>query len=259
MKIYVFVDMEGISGISGSDHVLSENRLYQDARRYYTWDTNACVKACFDAGAEGVIVRDGHGSGNHMITAELDPRAELIQGYTERRMPGIEEYGAVILLGYHAMAGTPSALLEHTMSSKTVQNYWLNGRKVGEIGLDSAVASDHGKPVIIVSGDDKACAEATDWIPGVVTCQVKEGLHTQGARMLSLDAAHRLIEQKTREAIGRIGSIKPITYEHPVTFRKEMMERVGVPNPFGRPDIRVIDARTVETTADTMEEAFYRL
>ena len=34
---------------------------------------------------------------------------------------------AVILLGYHAMAGTPGGILEHTMSSASVQNYWING------------------------------------------------------------------------------------------------------------------------------------
>lgn len=259
MKVYVFVDMEGISGVSGSDHVMSDGKLYQDARRYYTWDTNACVRACFDVGAEGVIVRDGHGAGNHMVTPELDPRVELIQGHTLRRMPGIEECDAVILLGYHAMAGTPGAVLEHTMSSKTVQNYWLNDRKVGEIGLDAGIASDHGKPVIMVSGDDKACAEAADWIPGVVTCQVKEGMSTQGARMLSLDMAHKLIAERTKEAIGRIGIAKPMPIERPVTFRVEMVERYGVPNPFARPDIRALDARTVETTADTVEQAFYRL
>lgn len=259
MKILIFVDMEGISGISGSDHVLSEGKLYQDARRYYTWDANACIKACYDAGADAVIVRDGHGAGNQFVTAELDPRAEVIQGQSPRRLPGIEECDAMILLGYHAMAGTPNALLEHTMSSKTVQNYWLNGRKVGEIGLDAGVASDFGKPVIMVSGDDKACAEAADWIPGVVTCQVKVGLSCQGARMLSLDAAHKLIAEKTREAIGNIGQIAPMPIERPVTFRREMVERITVPNPFARPDIRVIDARTVETTADTVEEAYLRI
>jgi D-amino peptidase len=259
MRIFIFVDMEGISGVSGSDHVMTDGRLYQDARRYYTWDTNACIRACFDAGAEGVIVRDGHSSGNHMITSELDPRAELIQGQTQRRLPGIEECDALILLGYHAMAGTAGALLEHTFSSKTVQNYWLNGRKVGEIGIDAGVASDHGKPTIMVSGDDKACAEAEDWIPGVVACVTKTGMMCQGARMLSLDTAHKLIEEKTREAIGRIGDIKPMPIERPVTYRKEMVERCGIPNGFARPDIRVIDARTVETTADTVEEAFYRI
>ena len=77
--------------------------------------------------------------------------------------------------------------------------------------------------------------------------------------MLSLDAAHKLIEEKTREAIGKIGKIGPMPIERPVTFRKEMVERIPVPNGFARPDIRVIDARTVETTADTVEEACMRI
>lgn len=258
MKILIFVDMEGISGVSGSDFVMTDGRFYQDGRRYYTWDVNACVRGCFRAGATEVIVRDGHSHGNHLLLPELDPRVEVIQGPTPRRLPGVEDCDALILLGYHAMAGTPGALLEHTYSSKTVQNMWLNGRKVGELGIDAGVASDFGIPTIMVSGDDKVCREAEDWIPGIVTCQVKESYSCQSCRLLSLAKAHALIEEKTVEAIRKIGSIEPMKVSRPVTIRKEMVERVSVVNPFARPEVRVLDARTAEVTADTVEEAFLR-
>ena len=55
------------------------------------------------------------------------------------------------------MAGTPGAILEHTMSSASVQNYWINGMKVGELAIDAGIVGDRGKPVIMVSGDDKVC------------------------------------------------------------------------------------------------------
>lgn len=259
MKICIFVDMEGISGISGSEFVTTGSHLHSEGRLYYTQDVNACVQGCFDAGAEGVLVRDGHGSGNHILTDKLDQRAELIQGHTDRRFPFLDEFDAIILLGYHAMAGTPGALLEHTYSSATVQNLWLNDRKIGEIGIDAVVAGELGKPIIMVSGDDKACAEAADWIPGVVTCQVKTGITCQSARLLPLEKAHELIRTKAVEAINKMNDIAPVVPAKPAVMRLEMMERIPVRNAMSRPDYKVLDARTCEVTADTVEEAFYAL
>lgn len=260
MKIYIFVDMEGISGVSGSEYVLDTGRLYQAGRRYYTWDINACVEGCFAAGATEVVVRDGHSSGNHALWEELDPRVQIIQGVDPaRRLPGLDGADGMILLGYHAMAGTLDALLEHTFSSRTIQNMWLNGRLVGEIGIDAAIATEQGVPTIMVSGDDKACHEAAAWLPGVVTCQVKEGLGCQCARLLPRATAHRLITDKTAEAVGNIGQITPMAIERPVTLRREMVERTPIAREGTHPGVHIIDGRTTEVTADSVEAAFRRL
>ena len=258
MKIYIFVDMEGISGISGSDFVTNNGRFYQDGRKYYTMDINACAAGCFKAGAEQVLVRDGHGSGNHAIWEMLDPRVEIIQGRTTtgRRLPDIEGSAGIIFLGYHAMAGSSAALLEHTYSSATVQNVWLNGKAVGELGIDSAIAAEYGVPTIMVSGDDKLCAEASEWVPNAVACQVKSGYTCQGARLLSLERAHQLIESTAIEAVKKIGSIPLPKIHYPVKLRLELVER-GI-NRSGQ-DISEIDARTIETETDSVEKAFFRI
>jgi D-amino peptidase len=133
---------------------------------------------------------------------------------------------------------------------------WLNGRLAGEIGIDAGIVSDYGLPVIMVSGDDKACSEAADWIPGVVTCQVKEGLSRESARATPLPKAHALIRAKTIEAIGRIGAIRPMEVSRPVTIRKQMYEKIQLPKPEVRPDVRRIDERTAEATSETVEKAF---
>ncbi|MCA1808318.1 MAG: M55 family metallopeptidase [Lentisphaerae bacterium] len=227
-------------------------------RKYYTADLNACIRGCFNAGAEAVLARDGHGSGNHVIWDELDPRAELFQGRNETghlRFPRITECDALILLGYHAMAGTRGALLEHTYSSAKIQNMWLNGRPVGEIGLDAAVAAEYGVPTILVTGDDHVCLEARAWIPGVMTCEVKKSLGNQGAFLLSQPAAHRLIESSTAAAIRRIGDIKPVQVQKPVTVRTEVVERGQIPRD-GADGFRVLDGRTYERTADTVLKAW---
>ena len=258
MNIYIFADMEGISGISGSDFVKPEGRLYNIGRKYMTADINACVRGCFKAGAKKVIVRDGHGSGTHVIWDELDERAELFQGRNDTaklRFPHIDGCAGLILLGYHAMAGTRGALLEHTYSSASIQNMWMNGKPVGETGLDAAVAADYGIPTILVTGDDYVCREAREWIPGVLTCEVKKSAGCQGALLLPRAAAHQAIEDTAAEAVRRIGTIPLMKLSKPITLRTEVIERGTVPRD-GENGIRLIDGRTYERTGDTAVKAW---
>ena len=176
-----------------------------------------------------------------------------------RACPGLDACDALILLGYHAMAGTHAAVLEHTYSSAAIQNMWLNGRKVGEFGIDAGIASDRDIPTIMVSGDDKVCAEAREWVPEVVCCQVKQGLACQGAHLLPLDKARRLIEERSAEAVRKIGAIPPMAVVRPVTIRKEVVERGATPNYSANPHLKMIDGRTWEVCAPTVEQALFSL
>ena len=255
MKIYIFADMEGISGISYSAMVSTSDGSseYQLGRKYLTAEINNCVQACFDAGADEVVVRDGHGMGCNVLWSEIKHDIELVQGYSlNKRFAGIEGSDGVILLGYHAMAGTPEAVLEHTYTSKQIQNMWLNGGLVGEFGIDSAIAGDMGIPVIMTSGCDKLCAEAEAFYPGVVTCQVKRSISGQGAILLAPSQARKLVYDKTVEAVTLLkeGRMKPLKVSKPVTIRREYVERMD-------PGYGLSAPRTVEHTADTVEEAFF--
>ena len=259
MKIYICTDMEGISGVVGSDFVLPEGRFFQDGRRYLTDDMNACIEACFKGGASEVVIRDGHAAGNNAHWDKLDARATIIQGNTGReRYPLMSGSDAAIMLGYHAMAGTTQSVLEHTFSSAAIQNLWLNDELIGEFGIDAAIFGELGIPSILVTGDDKTCKEAAALVPDIVQAQVKIGYSTQGAVSLSRSKAHALIHGKTIEALGKIKSIKPFTVTHPVTLRREAVER-QIPTLTHSPEVKYISARMVETTAPTVEEAFWRL
>ncbi len=260
MKIFVMVDMEGISGICCSAQVMSDSPHYPAGRRFLTWDVNACVDGLAAGGAEEVVVRDAHGGGFHLLWDELDPRAEYIQGRSGvERMPGIEGFDGLVLLGYHAMAGTRGAILEHTMSSKAWQNFRMNGTLCGEFAVDAGIAGDHGVPTIMTSGDDKLCREARRTVKGVVAVQVKKGLDCQGGQLLSKPVAHQRIRDGAAKAVEKCaaGKIEPYRVKHPVTMRLELVSRGRVPA--GRPGVKVVDGRTYEVTADTVEGALRSL
>jgi D-amino peptidase len=255
MKIYIFCDMEGISGITQREHVLQGTALYSIGCKLMEMDINACIDGCFKAGASEIIVKDGHNAGINVNPLEIDPRAELIQGNSGNcRFPGLDGCDALILLAYHAMAGTRNAVLEHTFSSAKIQNMWLNGKLAGEFAIDATIAAEHKVPTIMTSGDDKLCAEAKAFMPEVITCQVKTALSLYGAQMLSPQKAHELITAKTIEAIGKIKSIPLPKVISPVKLKTELIERNALPSN-KKEGIRWIDGRTSEASRETLESA----
>ena len=262
MKVYVMVDMEGISGVVLPEQV-SGTGEYERARKYITDDANACVEGCFNGGATDVLVVDAHWRGFSIHWDLFDSRATLSQGrshHLDGRMHSIAEYDALILLGYHAMAGTPGAVLEHTMTSKGWQNLWINGRLAGEIAIDAGIAGDAGVPTIMASGCDKACKEAQDWMPGIHPAVVKTGLGTTGAELLGRTKAHDLIRRTAETACKNYKSIKPLVHNKPLTMRLELVERGTPPQTIGgRSYLKIIDGRTYEVQGKTTIEALARL
>jgi len=257
----MLVDMEGISGVVVRGHVTRGDRLYPAGRKFMTWDVNACVEGCFAGGADAVVVRDGHGGwGENVIWDQLDPRAEYFLGEGPKcSIFETDDYDATILLGTHSMAGTPEGILEHTMSSARWQNLWLNGRKTGEIGTTAYQAGERGIPLIMVSGDDKACAEAQEFVPGIYTACVKYGLACEGGRLLSAQKAHELITRTATEAVQNIGKVQPVKLDPPITARLELVSRGRLPVRGEKPYVKIVDGRTYEVTGDTVREALQRL
>ncbi len=259
MKIYLMVDLEGISGISGKAYIsaaLGRPDLIAKAREYMAGDINACVEGCFRGGADEVIVKDCHGGGLNVTRDVIDSRADFIDGDTPRiRFADIEGSAGLILLGYHAMAGTRAAVLEHTMSSVGFQNIWLNGRKSGEVGIDAAIAAEYGVPVIMVSGDDKVCLETRDWLPeGVVTCEVKKSFSCNGVRMPSLEKTRALIAESAERAVRNVSKIPCLKLARPIHYRVENVERGRLPD---GELADIIDGRTYEVVNDSLEKAMF--
>jgi D-amino peptidase len=240
--------MEGCSGVTCSEQVFGE-----EGKQLMTGDMNACIEGCFAAGATEVVIRDHHSSGRNVDPQAIDKRAKLIQGKTpDSRFEDIEGSDAMILLGYHAMALTPKGTLAHSFSSASIQGMWLNGREVGEIGVDAAIAAEYNVPVVMVSGDDKCCAEARSWLPGVVTCQTKMGTGPQSADVLPLDESRRLITQKTKEALVKRKEIRPIKIDYPATIRWDYLPKGSLRT--HNPEFKPVDnPRRVEKTGDSVE------
>lgn len=226
MKIYVCTDLEGISGVVNFDQTGRDSQgiEYERARRLLTNEVNTVVGACKEAGVKEIIVLDGHHSGYNFIVEELHPDGNYIVGGGGRKkvLPGLDkDFDGMILLGYHAMAGTENAVLDHTQSSKTWYNYWVNDIKMGEVGQAAIIAGNMGIPVILVTGDIAVCEEAEDLLPDVETVAVKEGYSRTCAKIISPLKVQAMIKEGVKKALAKIKKAKPYQAKFPARIKIE--------------------------------------
>ncbi len=238
MKILIAVDMEGITGVTTWDQVTPGHAEYARFRKLMTQDVNAAVRGAYESGADEVIVADGHWNGSNILIEELDPRARLNSGSPSplSMMEGIDEsVDAVFFIGYHARNGSPDAILDHTWSSRTVANVWLNDILTGEYGLNAAVAGHFGTPVIMVSGDQTACAQMSELLGDVETAVVKQASGRYAAECLSPQVTQELIFDAARRAVERLSEgdmTDPFVLDPPIRvtvefFSSDMADRAA--------------------------------
>ncbi|MCK7490013.1 MAG: M55 family metallopeptidase [Anaerotruncus sp.] len=197
LKIFISVDMEGISGIVHGDQTTPGTAEYADGRKWMAQDVNAAVEAALAAGATGVVVNDSHGSMRNIDPDDLHPKAILISGTPKplSMMQGIDPtFAACLFIGYHAKAGTENAILDHTISGSVVRSIRVNGIEMPELGLNAAIAGYYGVPVVLVSGDTAVCRQAGEVLgKDIVTVAVKEAFGRLAAKLVPMAEARQMI------------------------------------------------------------------
>ncbi|TDU88652.1 D-amino peptidase [Kribbella voronezhensis] len=208
MKVYISADMEGITGLVDAEDVQPPGRDYERGRVMMTEDVNAAVRGAFAAGASEVLVNDAHGPMRNLLPDLLDQRAVLIKGRPKPMgmMEGLTaEYDAALCIGFHARAGM-LGVLSHSFMGHEIEDIWLDDRPVGEIALLHATAAAYGVPVVLLTGDDAACAELTAWDPSVATVPVKYAKDRFAAQLVPVAEARAAIESATQQALARLRS-----------------------------------------------------
>ena len=224
MKVFISVDMEGVSGVTDPEDVLPNGSEYQTCRRYMTGDANAAIAGAYDAGAEAVLVNDSHWIMRNLLIHDLDKRAAVIKGFHKPlcMVQGLDEtFGAAVFVGYHSCAGTEGGVLNHTMLGKEVQNIFLNGEPTGETRINAGLAGHYGVPVALVAGDVAVCEEAKRVLPGVATVAVKEGIDKFAAVLKHPEVAQAEIREATAAALADIGSREPYIVKPPIKLGVE--------------------------------------
>jgi len=253
-RVYISVDMEGIWGVVHGNQTSSDSPEFGPARKWMAEDVNAVIAGLFDAGAAEVVVNDSHGSMRNIIADALDPRASLISGTPKplSMMQGIDgTFDACVFVGYHARAGTASAVLDHTISGGVVRAIRVNGQEMPELGLNAAIADYFKVPVIMLTGDTETCAQAKSILgDALVTVAVKEAQGRYAAKNLPLDEARKRLREGAREALQKKGQAAVFRLNPPFKFELEVNTSAQAELPTLIYLVKRTNPRTVEFSSD---------
>ncbi len=253
MKIFIMTDLEGVSLAADRDLWDESTEAYRHACTRLMADLNTAIRAAFDAGADTVTVFDGHGPGG-FVPELLDRRAHWERDYSPRVFDGCE---AFVIIGAHAMAGTPNAFLDHTQSSKNWFSYTVNGTAYGETAQDAAYCGAYGIPVVALSGDRAACAEAEALLPGIRTACVKDGTGRFSAVCVTEEEAEARIYDAVYRGITDRNTIPPFTFPLPADIRVTYISTDRCEQALrNNPALVRIDGRTVGKTVEAIHTFF---
>jgi D-amino peptidase len=109
----------------------------------------------------------------------------------------------------------------------------LNDILTGEYGLNAAVAGHFGVPVIMVSGDQTACAQVAELLGDVETAVVKQATSRFAAECLAPEITREMICLSAERAVERLaqGDVpEPFALDTPITvtvefFTSDMADR----------------------------------
>jgi D-amino peptidase len=218
LKIFISVDMEGITGVVNWEDVSRDGKDYEYFRRIMTKETNAAIEGALEAGANEIIVRDSHGTFRNILPEMLHKDSKLIRDWSGSFMTmmlGIDKsFDAVFFIGYHAKAGTQNAILEHTWSSKNVIDVSINNVSLPEAGINALIAGHYDVPVVFVSGEKALCNHAKVLFGEVKTVAVKEGLGN-AALNLHPEVSRERIRKGAKNALLNLNKYKPYKLNSP--------------------------------------------
>ena len=258
MRVHIISDMEGIGGIVKTDQTNAGKPMFDEGRRLYTEEINAAVRGARTAGATEIVVMDCHGAGdgftfNSLVAEDLDRACEFVvqeewTGYTAFLESGCD---AALFVGMHAMAGTADGVLNHTVSGVDWQNLWINGKRVGETGINAALCGTWGCPVLLVTGDRAVCREAIALLGGgLTTVAVKEGLGTFSSRMLAPKRARELVEDGARRALADLSTVQPYDPGKPCEVKVEYKGTAAPQKLRFQSGVELVDDRTIVSRGD---------
>ena len=263
MKVYIMTDLEGVAGVvSFEEQVFSDSRYYEAAKALLTAEVNSGVEGLLEMGVEDVLICDGHGPGAIMFE-QLHPAAKLIHGRplapwrTWEHI--LKNYDVCMMIGQHAMAGVATANLNHTINSKSTDYIKLNGKLIGEIGKFALCQGAMGTPIIFLSGDEAACREAEELIPGITTVSVKKALGRNSAISISAPEARRRIREGVKQAIRnhQENPVAPLKWEGPFVLERRFFYTDAADANAAVRGFERVDDQTVRIRSDNILNVIY--
>lgn len=257
MRVLVSADMEGATGVTWPEDVRPGAPQWERCRRLFTGDVNAVVTGYFDGGVEDVLVNEAHASMRNLLLEELDPRARLLAGRHKPlgMMEGVQDgVELVAFVGYHAGAGE-EGVLSHTVLASEITGVWLNGEPASEGRMNAALAGELGARVVLVSGDDRACADADTYAPAARKVAVKQAVDRYSAILLPPRRTAAMLREAAAASVEAGGSDGPVATP-PYSYEIEFLGTSSAAAATAIPGVEQVGPRRVRFTLDRMRDAY---
>jgi D-amino peptidase len=270
MRVFISVDMEGISGLVRWPDV-TNGIDYDRGRRFLTSDVNAAIEGAFAGGATEVVVEENHGVQDlcNVLMDEIDPRCEVVRGAGRggaTTMTALDaETDVIFLVGHHARAGSRPGIMAHTIDYRAFSRVRVGGEDIGEPDLFTWRGAELGVPVGLVTGDQVVAEQVQARTPSAAAVIVKQALSNQAARCIPPARAAKMIEAEARRVVKRLAKKGLAIHTGPLgPYDIEVELRRPVEGPMrdnlaSLTEFRLLNERTVGTTAGDAETAFRRI
>ncbi|MBT6146316.1 MAG: hypothetical protein HOH74_12840 [Gemmatimonadetes bacterium] len=263
MKIAIMTDLEGTAGVTSfHEQTYPDGRHHVLARQLAMAEVNAAVEGFLEAGCDDVLIIDGHGPGG-LWFEHMHPEARMLHGRPAAprsvRDTVLQDYDVTVIVGQHAMSGVPTSNLNHTQSSRSIDSLSLNGKPIGEIAQWTLYHGAVGMPLILLTGETAACAEAEALVPGITTVAVKQGLSRESAVSVSKEKARALIRAGAIRAVEqhRARPVEPLLWEGPYVLVKRYFHTHEADRYDGMANAERLDGQTVRITGDDIRQVLY--
>jgi D-amino peptidase len=220
-KIFISVDMEGITGVVQPAQLGPGGFEYDKAREWMTAEVNAAIAGIRESGAADIVVCDSHGNGQSVLIDKLPEDVRIVRGFPRplEMMQGIDDtFAAAVFIGYHGSEWTTGAVRGHTISSARLLGIKLNGAEVSEGIYNAALAGQFGVPVAFVSGDRLAVAQLQQVAPSAEGAIVKEPYGYHSAMTVTPARGQAMIRDGLKRAMAKLGSLQPYRLTAPIAL-----------------------------------------
>jgi len=258
-KIFISVDMEGISGVVQPAQLGPDGFEYQRAREWMTGEVNAAIAGIRAAGPADIVVCDSHGNGQSVLIDQLPEDVRIVRGFPRpmEMMQGIDEsFAAAVFIGYHASEWTANAVRGHTISSARLLGVKLNGAEVSEGIYNAALAGQFGVPVAFVSGDRLAVTQLQQVAPAAEGAIVKEPYGYHSALTVTPARGQAMIRDGLTRAMAKLtaSSLQPYRLTSPIALEVGFKLTIDAERAAFVPGLARSDAHSVKGTFRDMTE-----
>ncbi|MDA2814464.1 M55 family metallopeptidase [Nocardiopsis sp. RSe5-2] len=254
MRVLISADMEGATGVTWPADVEPGTEQWQRCRSMFTSDVNAAIAGLHAGGATEVLVNEAHSTMRNLLLERLDERASMLTGRHKdlSMVEGVQrgDVDGVVFLGYHCGAGE-EGVLAHTYLPNSVTGVWLDGETASEGRLNAAVCAEFGAPVVLVTGDDKACEDAARYAPAARTVAVKDHVSRYAALCRPPGRTHAAIAEAAQDAMELAGRTEPLRRDEPFGVEVEVDAEHLAGAAAVVPGVERVGARRVRYTSPT--------